>query len=230
MNLKQESQTHCSKFMPTPTDSTLAAARKVANAQQIKLIFASLLSVDEIAAIIAKQFTEHFVEQQVEIERLNSENYELRQSCAKIIRCIKQVLGFQNWPDISGNFNDGVCDLLVKDHNTIAARLKAIEQRIGIILGWTKCGCGDEHCGVWYAPNSEEPSLALPPADVMLNQVAARLAEMEKALRDLISILNLDFDYRPDDDDRLDSAKKLLLKSLTDTTPTAGLKRVEEKE
>lgn len=30
---------------------------------------------------------------------------------------------------------------------------------IAVHFGWKKCVCGDEHCGAWFPPGSEEPAL-----------------------------------------------------------------------
>ncbi len=25
-------------------------------------------------------------------------------------------------------------------------------EKLALLLGWSKCGCGDEHCGAWFPP------------------------------------------------------------------------------
>ncbi len=43
-------------------------------------------------------------------------------------------------------------------------------EKLAILLGWSKCRCGDEHCGAWFPPRSskDEDAELLPSFEELL--------------------------------------------------------------
>lgn len=124
-----------------------------------------------------------------ERDKLETDNIELRKALSKERRAIKRLLGFENWPDIQGDFGDGVIKLLEEGFGLLRGQLAnevVRRNKLQAFKDWVHNWL--DKAGVPHDPDQERNKITGCRVGGRLEWLMTKLKEAETE-RDLLTII-----------------------------------------